>query len=186
MASTGIITQLLHRWGDGDKAAVDELVPLIYDELRRIATAYINRERHQITLDPAALVHEAYLRLIAQQQLSFQCRTQFFGLAAKLMRNILVDRAREKGAIKRGRDQHRVSLTRLDQQAVEPDMDLIALDDAMKELAKLNPRQSQIIELRFFGGLTIPETAEVLEVSHATVEQEWRFARTWLHRRLSA
>ncbi|HEY7545425.1 MAG TPA: sigma-70 family RNA polymerase sigma factor [Blastocatellia bacterium] len=186
MASAGVITLLLRRWTDGDKSAADELMPLVYDELRRIAVAYFNRERRNTTLEPTALVHEAYLRLVDQEQMQFQCRAQFFALAARLMRNILVDRARERDALKRGGDHYRVSLSKVDRLSVEPDVDLISLDDAMNELAELNERHSQIVELRFFGGLTIEETAEALGISHATVEREWRFARAWLHRRLSA
>ena len=184
MSSGGAITQLLRRWTDGDKAAANELMPLVYDELRRTAHAYLNRERHNITLEATALVHEAYLKLIDQQEMSFQGRAQFFGLAAKLMRNILVDRARERGALKRGGDQYRLSLSQVDRFLGKPDVDLVELDDALKQLAELNPRHSQIVELRFFGGLTIEETAEALGVSHGTVEREWRFARAWLHHRL--
>jgi RNA polymerase sigma factor (TIGR02999 family) len=180
----GAITQLLRRWTDGDKDAADELMPLVYDELRRTAHAYLNRERRNITLEATALVHEAYLRLVDQQDMRFQCRTQFFGLAARLMRNILVDRARERGALKRGGDQYRLSLTKVDRFLDAPDVDLLGLDDALKRLAELNPRHSEIVELRFFAGLTIDEAAEVLGVSHATVEREWRFARAWLHREL--
>lgn len=186
MASAGVITLLLKRWTNGDNDVVDELMPLVYDELHHIANAYFNRERHNLTLQPTVLVHEAYLKLADQEHLSFQCRAQFFALAAKLMRNILVDRARERDAHKRGGDLYRVSLSKLDRLFVEPDVDLISLDGAMSELAQLNERHSQIVELRFFGGLTIEETAEALGISHATVEREWRFARAWLHRRLSA
>lgn len=185
MASGGTITQLLRRWTDGDRAAADELMPLVYDELRRTAHAYLNRERRNITLEATALVHEAYLRMIDQEDMSFEGRTQFFGLAAKLMRNILVDRARERGALKRGGDQYRLSLSQVDRFLDAPDVDLLGLDDALKRLAELNPRHSEIVELRFFAGLTIEETSEVLGISHATVEREWRFARAWLHRELS-
>jgi RNA polymerase sigma factor (TIGR02999 family) len=160
-------------------------MPLVYDELRRTAHAYLNRERHNITLEATALVHEAYLKLVDQQQMSFQGRAQFFGLAAKLMRNILVDRARERNALKRGGDLYRLSLSKVDRFLGEPDVDMIELDDALKRLAELNERHGRIVELRFFGGLSIEETAEVLNVSHATVEREWRFARAWLHRQLS-
>lgn len=185
MASAGVVTLLLKRWTSGDKDAVNELMPLVYEELRRIAIACFKRERQNITLEPTVLIHEAYLRLVDQEQLEFESRTRFFALAAKLMRNVLVDRARERYALKRGGDFCRVSLSKIDRTAVAPDVDLILLDDAMKELAELNNRHSQIIELRFFGGLTIEQTAEHLEISHATVEREWRFAKAWLHRRLS-
>jgi RNA polymerase sigma factor (TIGR02999 family) len=185
LSSGGAITQLLRRWTDGDKAAADELMPLVYDELRRTAHAYLNRERQDHTLQATALVHEAYLRLIDPEGMSFQGRAQFFGLAAKMMRNILVDRARERAALKRGGDQYRLSLSEADRFMGSPDVDLLGLDDALKQLAELNPRHGQIVELRFFAGLTIEEAADVLGVSHATVEREWRFARAWLHRKLS-
>jgi RNA polymerase sigma factor (TIGR02999 family) len=180
----GAITELLRKWTEGDRAAADELMPIVYDELRRTAHAYLHRERRDITLEATALVHEAYLKLIDQTDMSFQTRAQFFGLAAKLMRNILVDRARERGAQKRGGGQYRLSLSQVDRFLGKPDVDMIVLDDALTRLSELNQRQGQIIELRFFGGLTIDETAEVLQVSHATVERELRFARAWLYRQL--
>jgi RNA polymerase sigma factor (TIGR02999 family) len=186
VASGGAITELLLRWSNGDKSAVDELMPLVYDELKRRAYAYLGRQPHNITLEATALVHEAYLRLVGQQDVTFQGRAQFFGLAAKLMRNILVDHARERGALKRGGGQYRLSLSQADRFLGKPDVDLVALDDALNGLAETSPRHSQVVELRFFGGLTLEETAEVLGVSRATVEREWRFARAWLRRQLSS
>jgi RNA polymerase sigma-70 factor (ECF subfamily) len=179
------LTQLLVRWSDGDKAALDELVPLVYQELRRLANSYLQRERHNHTLQPTALVHEVYLRLAGQENAGFQSRGQFFGLAARIMRNVLVDHARTQKRAKRGGSQYRLSLTQADRFDKREDVDLIALDDALNDLAATNPQHSQIVELRYFGGLTIEETADVLGVSHATVERSWKFARAWLRTQLS-
>jgi RNA polymerase sigma-70 factor (ECF subfamily) len=179
------ITQLLVKWSDGDKTALDRLVPLVYDELHKLAGAYLRRERPNITLQPTDLVNEAYVRLVGQQGASWQNRTQFFGMAAKLMRNILVDHARKRGAARRGGDQYRISLTRAERVAGKQDVDLVRLDDALTLLETTHPEHSRVIELRFFGGLTIEETAEVLDLSHATIERHWRFAKAWLRRELS-
>jgi len=179
------ITQLLVKWSDGDKTALDRLVPLVYDELHKLAGAYLRRERHNITLQPTDLVNEAYVRLVGQQGASWQNRTQFFGMAAKLMRHILVDHARKRGAVRRGGDQYRISLTKAERVAGKQDVDLVRLDDALTLLDTTHPEHSRVIELRFFGGLTIEETAEVLGLSHATVERHWRFAKAWLRRELS-
>ena len=185
MQSVKGITQLLMQWGDGDTAALDELIPLVYDELHRLADRYLRREPPGHTLQPTALVHEAYIRLIDQQNSSWQNRAQFFGMAAKLMRNILVDRARLHKAAKRGGQHYKLSLSEADRVTQKPDVDMVALDDALKELAAIKPQHSQVVELRFFGGLTIEETAQVLGTSHATVERQWNFARSWLRRQLS-
>jgi RNA polymerase sigma-70 factor (ECF subfamily) len=180
------ITQLLIRWSAGDKAALDELMPLVYNELRRLARSYLRQEANCETMQPTALVHEAYIKLVDQKAVGdWRNRAQFFGLAAKLMRNILVDHARRSLALKRGGPQIRLSLSKANQLSSMPDLDLIELDDALHTLAAIRPRHSQIIELRFFGGLTIEETAEVLDISHATVEREWNFARAWLKREIS-
>ena len=184
MQPIGGITQLLMRWGDGDQSALDQLMPLVYDELRRLAGSYLRRERHEHTVQPTALVHEAYLRLVDQRQASWQNRAQFFGLAAKLMRNILVDHARERRAAKRGGDDYKLSLAHAEGFSRQPDASLLALDDALNDLAEIKPQHSRIVELKFVGGLTIEETAEVLGLSHATVEREWSFARAWLRREL--
>jgi RNA polymerase sigma-70 factor (ECF subfamily) len=178
------ITRLLTRWSDGDQAALDELMPLVYDELRRVAIGYLRHERGNITLQPTALVHEAYLRLAGQQKIDWQSRAQFFGLAAAMMRNILVDHARQAKAAKRGGPQYTLSLSHADRIGSGPDLALVALDDALRELAAIKPQHSKSVELRFFGGLTIAETAEVLGVSHATVERGWTFARAWLRNAL--
>lgn len=180
------ITQLLLQWGTGDRSALDKLLPLVYDQLRRLAQSYLRRNRNSSTLQPTVLVHEAYLKLINQEQTSWQNRAQFFGLAAKIMRDLLVDHARRARAAKRGGDNFSLSLSEADQIGNSPNLDLLALNEAMNELAKFKPRHCQIIEMRFFGGLTIEETAEVLAISHATVERDWNFARTWLYRQLKS
>lgn len=176
------ITELLVKWSDGDRAALDKLMPLVYAELRRLARNYLRRERRNHTLEPTALVHEAYLKLVGQQSVTWKNRAQFFALAAKLMRNILVDHARSRKAEKRGGERYLISLSKADRFAKKPDVDLIALDDALTDLEAIKPEHSRIIELRFFGGLTIEETAEAMGVSHATVERDWSFARSWLRR----
>lgn len=179
------LTQLLVQWSDGDTGALDEIIPLVYQELRRLANTYLQREQRQHTLQPTALVHEVYLRLAGQENADFQNRAQFFGLAAKLMRNVLVDHARAQKRAKRGGSQIKLSLSKADAFDNREDVDLIALDDALSTLAATNPQHSQIVELRYFGGLTIEETAEVLGISHATVERSWKFARAWLRTQLS-
>ncbi len=176
------ITQLLQAWGQGDQAARDQLIAMIYDELRRLARKHLRRERPGHTLETSALVNEAYLRMAAQN-VSWQSRAHFFGIAARLMRQILVDHARLRDNVKHGGGLQRVSLDAADA-GQEQTADILALDDALETLAKMSPQQSHIIELRFFGGLTIEETAEVLGVSPSTVEREWRVARAWLWREL--
>ncbi len=184
-AAPGGITQLLLRWSEGDSSAREKLMPLVYEELRRLAAKYLRRERLNHTLQPTALVNEAYLRLIDQQKVEWQNRAQFFGLAAKLMRNILVDHARSHQAAKRGGEQYSVSLSRADQVSAASVVDLVALHETLERLTTHDPQKSNIVELRFFGGLTIEETAEVLDISHATVERDWKMARAWLRRELS-
>ncbi len=178
---TGEITQLLAKWSDGDPCALDELVPLVYNELRQLAKSYLRRQAHSITIQPTALVHEAYLRLAGKEKLSFKNRAQFFGLAAKLIHDLLIDHVRQRGAIKRGGDQQQVSLTYADQAGKQSEIDLLALDEALQRLTAINPQHGRIVELRFFGGLTIEETAEALDISHATVERDWSMARAWLY-----
>ena len=182
---TGNITQLLLKWSDGDQTALDQLMPLVYDELRQLARSYLRRRGNQHSMEPTALVNEAYLRLVNQHQVNWQCRAQFFGLAAKLMRNLLVDYVRERRAAKRGGGQNNLSLNHADQTTRQSEIDLIALDEALNRLSALSERQSRIVELRYFSGLTIPETAEALGVSSATVEREWSAARAWLYSELS-
>jgi RNA polymerase sigma factor (TIGR02999 family) len=177
------ISELLVRWRDGDQGALQALLPLVYDELKRLARNYLRNERPGHTLQSTALVHEAYLRLV-QSPLQLQNRTHFFAVAARLMREILVDHARSRRAAKRD---YRCKIT-LDRAVALPqkrDVDLLALDDALDELSRLDPRQGRIVELRFFGGLSIGETSEILGISPATVKREWTTARAWLHREMS-
>lgn len=178
------VTQLLLKWSNGDRAALDELMPLVYDELRRLAGGYLKRERSDHTLQPTALVNEAYLLLVDQRHAHWQNRAQFIGVAAQMMRRILVDHARAHQAVKRGGPNFTVALSQADYLASRADVDLLAIHDALDRLAAIDPQQSRIVELRFFGGLTIEETAEVLKVSHATVERDWKMARAWLRREL--
>ena len=183
MAPEGI-TELLLKWGEGDKRALDALMPIVYDQLRRLAFVYLRRGRANQTLQPTALVHEAYLRLLGNEKLSLSDRSHFFAVAATVMRNILVDRARHRNAAKRGGPQVAVSLSEAETMVASPEVEMIALDDALNKLADVKPQCTRIVEMRVFSGLTIEETAEVLGVSHATVERDWRFARAWLRREL--
>jgi len=188
--STENVTQLLVKWGNGDQQALDELMPLVYAELRRLARNYLRRERPEHTLQPTALVNEAYLKLIDQRSVRWQNRAQFYGVAAQLMRRILVDHARQYRAAKRGGSaKQRLSITSAGQLAgkrlsAEPRHDLLALHEALEELAAIDPQQGRIVELKFFGGLSIEETAEVMGLGHATVERDWKMARAWLRRKL--
>lgn len=179
------ITQLLERWSQGDEEALDQLMPLVYDELHRLAGAYLRRERGEHTLQPTALVNEAYLKLVRQRNIKWQNRAQFFGVAAQLMRRILVDHARANYADKRGGDRVNVSLKNIGAFGTQPTADVLALHDVLNRLAEIDPDQSRIVELRFFGGLTIEEAAEVMQVSHSTVEREWKIAKAWLKRELT-
>lgn len=179
------VTQLLIDWSKGDQAALEKLMPLVYSELRRLAGNYLRRERQGHTLQPTALVNEAYMKLVDQRNAKWQNRAQFFGISAQLMRRILVDHARHHQAVKRGgSDQQRLSITGAEAAAKQPEVDLLALNEALDELAKIDPQQSRIVELKFFGGLSIEETAQVLGIGHATVERDWKMARAWLRRQL--
>ena len=179
------VTQLLEKWSQGDEEALGQLMPLVYDELHRLAGAYLRRERREHTLQPTALINETYLKLIDQDHPNWKNRAQFFGVAAQLMRRILVDHARRHHARKRGGDRLNVSLRNIGAFGNQPDADLLTLHDALDQLEKIDPEQSRLVELRFFGGLTIEETAEVMQVSHATVEREWKIAKAWLKRELT-
>ena len=179
------VTKLLKDWGDGDKSAQDKLMPLVYDELRRLAHQYMRRERPGHTLQTAELVNEAYVRLVDQSQIQWESRAHFFGIAARLMRQILVDRARRRNFAKRGGGAIRVSLNEATAVAQEQSASVVALDDALKSLEKIDPRKSRIVELRFFGGMSIEETAEALSVSPGTVMRDWTFARAWLRNEMS-
>jgi RNA polymerase sigma factor (TIGR02999 family) len=180
--SSSSITALLVRWRSGDQQALDALMPLVYDELRRVAQHYLRRERSDHTLQSTALVHEAYLRLAGQSQPQWQNRAHFFGIAAHLMRQILVEHARGRGAAKRGGNALRLELDESLATAQQTDVDVIALDVALQQLSELDAQQGRIVELRFFGGLTIEDTSEVLGVSPATVKRDWVTARAWLFR----
>jgi RNA polymerase sigma factor (TIGR02999 family) len=179
------VTELLHSWHGGDEATRDRLVPLVYDELHRLARVQFARERRDHTLQPTALVHEAFLRLMDHEAIDWQGRTHFFALASTTMRRILVSHARKHQAAKRG--QGGVAVTLSEDHAVAParDVDVVALDAALAELARLDPRQCRVVELRYFGGLTIEETAAALGISSATVKLDWSLARAWLFRELS-
>mgnify|MGYP000361400223 CR=1 FL=1 len=179
------ITQLLIRWRNGDKDALDELAPQVYSELRRLAKYYLRRERHEHTLQASDLVHEAYLRLVAGNEIDWQNRAHFFGIAAVRMRHILVEHARSRQAAKRGGGEYRLSLSEANGLAEEQDVNLLALDDALKRLEELDPQKTRIVELRYFGGMTIEETAEVMKLSPATIKRDWSMARAWLRSEIS-
>ena len=185
-SSQNDLTGLLRAWSAGDPAAADQLIPVVYEQLRRQASRYLSRERSDHTLQPTALVNEAYLRLAEQRRVRWQDRGQFFALAATVMRRLLVDHARQHGASKRGAS---VTIPIGDGEvlalAPAPDVDVLALNDALTELAEIDPLRMRLIELRFFGGLTTEEAAEALGVSTATVTRGWRLARAWLHARLT-
>jgi RNA polymerase sigma factor (TIGR02999 family) len=180
------VTELLIRWRNGDEAALSELLPHVYSELRRLANYYLRQERPEHTLQPTALVHEAYLRLVSDKDIDWQDRAHFFGIAAIRMRHILVDHARSRQAAKRGGGEYRLSLGAADRLAEKRDVNLLALDDALQRLEALDPQKARVVELRFFGGLTIEETAEALKISPATVKRDWSMARAWLRSEMSA
>jgi len=179
------VTRLLVAWSNGDQTAIEQLTPLVYSELHRLAHRYLGRERKGHTLQTTALVHEAYLRLIDQKEVRWQNRAHFFAIAAQMMRRILVDYARSRNVAKRGGDARQVSLDEAMDVSDERAADVIALDEALKSLSDLDQRKGRIIELRFFGGLSIEETAEVLGVSPGTVMRDWTFAKAWLQREIN-
>ena len=178
------VTQLLKDWSAGDRAATDRLMPLVYEELRRLAHQYMRREKPGHTLQTSALVNEAYVRLVDQSKIEWKSRAHFFGIAALLMRRILVDQARRRNFAKRGGSAIQVSLTDVVAVAHEQSASVVALDDALKTLEQEDPRKARIVELRFFGGMSIEETAEALSVSPGTVMREWTFARAWLRKEM--
>jgi len=184
--SPHVVTRLLVDWGNGDQHALEKLTPLVYQELKRLAARYLRRERREHTLQSTALVHEAWLRLIDQKQVHWQNRAQFFGIAAEMIRRILIDHARGRQAAKRGDGAIKLSLDDALAAPNRRDLDLVALDDALRDLGKLDPQQGRLVELRFFAGLSIEESAEVLGVSPATVKREWTAAKAWLYREISA
>lgn len=179
------ITKLLVRSGQGDKAALDELLPLVYQELRRLAHHQLQNERAHHSLQTTGLVHEAYLRLAEQQDVDWENRFHFFALAASMMRRVLVDYARARQSDKRGGGAVHLSLTQAEEKATGQTAEIIALDEALTVLATLSPRQSQMVELRYFGGFSVEETAAILQVSVSTLHSDWRQARAWLHLQLS-
>ena len=179
------ISRLLAAWGSGDQAALDELTPLVYGELCRLAHHYMSRERPGHTLQTTALVDEAFMRLVDQKEAHWQNRTHFFGIAAQLMRRILVDHARSHAYAKRGGGARKVPLDEAAVLSPERGADLIALDDALKRLSEIDPRKCRVVELRYFGGLTVEETAEVLKVSPVTVKRDWSVAKAWLRREIT-
>jgi RNA polymerase sigma factor (TIGR02999 family) len=180
------VTGLLLRWQSGDPAAFERLIPLVYRELRQLARNYLRQERGNHTLQSTALVHEAYLRLAADHRPQMQSRTHFLAIAARVMRHILVDYARSRDTDKRGSDPIKVTLGAAEQTPAAADVDVVALDDALEALAAIDSQQGLVVELRFFGGLSIEETAEALGISPATVKRDWSTARVWLYRELDA
>ena len=184
-ASPQVVTQLLIDWSRGDQAALDSLMPLVYQELRRLAHCYMRRERVGHTLQTTALINEAYLRLVEQQHVQWHNRAHFFAISAQLMRRILVDHARSHTRVKRGGGVLKMPLDEALVPSQKRAAELVALDDALQSLATLDPRKSQVVELRFFGGLSVEETAEVLKVTPMTVTRDWKTAKAWLHREIS-
>jgi len=183
--SAGDITRLLRGWSGGDELAFEQLVPLVYDELHRLALRYLAGERRHVTLQPTALVNEVCLRLLGWNEVRWQNRGHFFGVSAQMMRRVLVDIARRRDAERRGgAGAIRVPLDEVDVPVPEPDADLVAIDDALEKLAAVDARKARVVELRFFGGLSVEETAQALELSPRTVHKEWAFARAWLYRAL--
>jgi RNA polymerase sigma factor (TIGR02999 family) len=179
------VTQLLIEWSNGDRAALDKLMPLVHGELRQMAKRHMARQRGGHTLQTTALINEAFLKLVGQQEKHWQNRSHFFGVAARAMRCILVDYARSKQYAKRGAGARQVSLDEALTVSEERAAELVALDDALEELAKVDPRKCRVVELRYFGGLSVEETAEALKVSAVTVMRDWSMAKAWLHRELS-
>lgn len=179
------VTNLLIAWGNGNRDALDKLIPIVHDELRRQASRCLRRERPGHTLETSDLINEAYLRLVDQKSLLLRNRTHFFGIAARLMRQVLVDHARAKHRLKRGGAGLRVTLTGAKAIASDGEIDLIGLDEALDRLVQIDPQQSRIVELRFFSGLNVEEIAEALGVSPATVKRDWRLAKGWLHREIT-
>jgi RNA polymerase sigma factor (TIGR02999 family) len=178
------ITQLLQSWSQGDPGAIEKLVPLVYDELHRLAQRYMADERPGHTLQTTALVNEAYLRLVDSSHATWEGRSHFFGVCAQMMRRILVDWARSRQALKRGGDVSSLDLDEALAAATQPGTDLVAIDDALQALTAIDPRKGQVVELRFFGGLSVKETADLLKVSPETVQRDWKLAKSWLRREL--
>lgn len=185
MSASHSVSQLLEKWNQGDRDALDDLMPLVYEELRKMARRYMSQQNPGHTLQTTALIHEAYLHLVKQKEKHFENRAHFFGVAAQAMRHILVDYARARNTAKRGGASRPISLDEAALVTQERAAELVAFDDALKQLEELSKRQSRVVELRYFGGLSVEETATVLEVSPETVMRDWSMAKTWLHRALS-
>jgi RNA polymerase sigma factor (TIGR02999 family) len=184
-APTHTVTDILAEWSDsGSREALDKLMPIVYDELHRQAARYLKHEREGHTLQTTALVNEAYLRLIGQKQIRWQNRAHFFGIAAEMMRRILVDYARKRGTAKRGGETVKITLNEAVAPFSERDLDLVAVDEALTRLASLDQQQARVVELRFFGGLNVEETATVLGISDRTVKRDWSLAKAWIRREL--
>jgi RNA polymerase sigma factor (TIGR02999 family) len=183
--SSSNVTQMLHDWSHGDREVLDKLVPVVYEELRRQATRYLKRERPGHTLQTTALIHEAYIRLIDQKNVHWQNRAHFYAIAAQLMRRILVDHARSRQAAKRGGSDIKLPLEEAMIVSEGREIDLVALDEALERLAAIDPQQSRVVELKFFSGMSVEETAEVLGVSTRTVKRDWNVAKAWLRRQIS-
>ena len=179
------VTELLQGWRSGDTKALDDLLPLVYKELRRLARGQLRRERPDHTLQSAALVNEAYLRLVGMKAPQWESRNHFFAIAATVMRQVLVDYARRRRAGKRGDGIFRVSVSEASEKSPQADVDVIALDEALQALTKIDPRQARVVELRFFGGLSLEEISNALQIGPATVQRDWTAARAWLHREMS-
>jgi RNA polymerase sigma-70 factor, ECF subfamily len=186
MASKNDVTELLRRWRNGDEEAFEKLTPLVYDELHQLAHGYMRRERPGHTLQTTALLNEAYVRLVEQTDVAWQNRAHFFGVAAQVMRHILVDYARRHLAAKRGGEFQKLALDDSLIVSKECATELVALDEAMQALSEIYPRRSKVVELRYFGGLNNKEASEILKVSEATIERDWRFAKAWLYRELKS
>jgi RNA polymerase sigma factor (TIGR02999 family) len=185
MLAADNLTGLLLEWREGDKAALDRLMPLVYDELRRIAHRYVQRERDGHTLQTSALVNEAYLRFAGQRKVDWQNRSHFFAVTAQVMRHILIDHARRRRYVKHGGEARQVSIKDAAGMSLQRADELIVLEEALDELAKLDRRKSRVVELRYFGGLSLEETADVLDISLMTVRRDWRAAKAWLYRRIN-
>lgn len=183
-ASSSEITQLLHEWREGDQLALERLTPVVYEELHRMARHYMAREREGHTLQTTALIHEVYLRLVKVKEVQWQDRAHFFAISAQLMKRILTDFARSRGYQKRGGGVQRVPLDDAFTISAEPEVDLVALEEALNHLGETDPRKCKVVELRFFGGMTVEETAEALHISPETVMRDWSMARAWLQREL--
>ncbi|HLJ25852.1 MAG TPA: sigma-70 family RNA polymerase sigma factor [Candidatus Angelobacter sp.] len=180
------VTGLLIRWGQGDQQALDELLPIVYEELRRMARKHLRGYTDRMSLQPTTLLHEAYLKLVGLHDPKFENRARFFAMSTTIMRNILVDHVRERLATKRGGGQFKISLSQAEEAGTEPDFNVLLLDDALKRMSAEYPKHAQVVEFRYFGGFSVEETAQALELSPTTVKRHWQFAKAWLRRELGS